>query len=81
MARVNCAHDGPEEWGRMIDHVRAAASDLDKDLRVSMDLGGPKVRTGPIEPGPRVEKIKPERDATGQVTERARSRVAGGLAP
>ncbi|MDN5698834.1 MAG: pyruvate kinase [Kocuria sp.] len=72
VARVNCAHDGPEEWGRMIDHVRAAASDLDKDLRVSMDLGGPKVRTGPIEPGPRVEKIKPERDATGQVTERAR---------
>ena len=38
VARVNCAHDGPEEWGRMIDHVRAAASNLDKDLRVSMDL-------------------------------------------
>ncbi|MFC3481443.1 pyruvate kinase [Kocuria carniphila] len=72
VARVNCAHDGPEEWARMIDHVRTAASDLGKDLRVSMDLGGPKVRTGPIEPGPRVEKIKPERDATGHVTERAR---------
>lgn len=72
VARVNCAHDGPGEWARMIDHVRTAASDLGKDLRVSMDLGGPKVRTGPIEPGPRVEKIKPERDATGHVTERAR---------
>ena len=72
VARVNCAHDGPEEWARMIDHVRTAASELDKDLRVSMDLGGPKVRTGPIEPGPRVEKIKPDRDATGQVTKRAR---------
>lgn len=72
VARVNCAHDGPEEWARMIDHVRTAASGLGKDLRVSMDLGGPKVRTGPIEPGPRVEKIKPERDATGHVTERAR---------
>lgn len=72
VARVNCAHDGPAEWARMIDHVRAAASELNKDVLVSMDLGGPKVRTGPIEPGPRVEKIKPERDATGHVTTRAR---------
>lgn len=72
VARVNCAHDGPEEWARMIEHVRAAASESDKDLRISMDLGGPKVRTGPIEPGPRVEKIKPTRDARGHITERAR---------
>lgn len=72
VARVNCAHDGPEEWARMIEHARAAASDLDNDLRISMDLAGPKVRTGPIEPGPRVSKIKPTRDQRGQVTDRAR---------
>ena len=72
VARVNCAHDGPEEWARMIEHACAAASELNRDLRISMDLAGPKVRTGPIEPGPRVEKIKPTRDKRGHVSERAR---------
>jgi pyruvate kinase len=34
---------------------------------VAMDLAGPKLRTGPIAPGPRVVKAKPRRSATGQV--------------
>lgn len=72
VARVNCAHDGPQQWQRMIGHVRAAASDLGRDVRISMDLGGPKVRTGAIEPGPRVVKLKPRRDASGHVTAPAR---------
>ena len=72
VARINCAHDGPEQWAAMIDHVRAAARKLDRDVRVAMDLAGPKLRTGPIEPGPRVEKIKPVRDATGRVVTPAR---------
>ena len=25
VARINCAHDGPAEWERMIGHIRAAA--------------------------------------------------------
>ena len=72
VARINCAHDGPQEWSSMIEHLRAAASDLGTDVRIAMDLAGPKVRTGPVEPGPRVEKIKPERDATGHVIRPAR---------
>lgn len=72
VARVNCAHDGPAQWSRMIENVRAAASEADRDVRIAMDLGGPKVRTGPIAPGPRVRKLKPHRDAAGHVTRPAR---------
>ena len=30
-----------------------------RKCRVLMDLAGPKLRTGPLEPGPAVVKIKP----------------------
>lgn len=63
IARVNCAHDGPAEWARMIQSVRA----LPGGVRVAMDLGGPKLRTGPLEPGPQVVKVRPERDDRGVV--------------
>jgi pyruvate kinase len=67
LARVNCAHDEPASWRRMLDHVRAAASAAGTEVRVAMDLAGPKLRTGPLEPGPQVVKVKPLRDATGKV--------------
>jgi pyruvate kinase len=72
VARINCAHDGPEQWAAMIGHVRAAGQALGCEVRVAMDLAGPKLRTGPIEPGPQVEKIKPTRDSGGRVTAPAR---------
>lgn len=72
VARINCAHDGPEQWAAMIAHVRAAERALGREVRVAMDLAGPKLRTGPIEPGPQVAKIRPVRDSTGRVTAPAR---------
>ncbi|MGK7221469.1 pyruvate kinase [Kocuria flava] len=72
VARVNCAHDGPAQWAAMIDHVRSAGRELGRDVRVAMDLAGPKLRTGPFEPGPQVERIKPVRDASGRVVAPAR---------
>ncbi|WP_231738335.1 pyruvate kinase [Kocuria rosea] len=72
VARINCAHDGPEQWAAMLEHVRAAEQALGREVRVAMDLAGPKLRTGPIEPGPQVEKIKPVRDSSGRVTTPAR---------
>ena len=36
-----------------------------------MDIAGPKLRTGAIEPGPAVVKIKPRRDMHGQMTKPA----------
>ena len=38
-----------------------------------MDLAGPKLRTGPIQPGPRVVKLRPRRDALGRVLAPARA--------
>ncbi|MFF0943765.1 pyruvate kinase [Kocuria sp. CPCC 205300] len=72
VARINCAHDGPEQWAAMVEHVRAAERAAGREVRVAMDLAGPKLRTGPIEPGPQVEKIKPARDSRGRVTDPAR---------
>jgi len=37
-----------------------------------MDVAGPKLRTGPIEPGPRVVKCRPKRDVYGHVVAPAR---------
>ena len=37
-----------------------------------MDLGGPKLRTGPLEAQPPVVRMKPVKDACGRVTARAR---------
>jgi pyruvate kinase len=66
--RINCAHDDAAAWGRMFEHLRRAEHATGRKCRVLMDLAGPKVRTGPLEPGPRVVKVKPTRDAFGRVT-------------
>jgi pyruvate kinase len=69
--RINCAHDNAAAWERMIHHLERAKRELKRDCRVAMDLAGPKLRTGPIEPGPTVVKIKPRRDDHGRVTKPA----------
>ena len=59
VARVNCAHDDVAAWEAMVHHVRVAAAASGREVRVLMDLGGPKLRTGPIRPGPAVVRVKP----------------------
>ncbi|UUW73474.1 pyruvate kinase [Pseudomonas oryzihabitans] len=76
-ARINCAHDEPVSWRRMIEHVRRASAELDRPCRVFMDLPGPKLRTGPIATGAAVQKVKPERDAQGRVRHPARIWLTG----
>ena len=49
--RINCAHDGVAEWERMIENLRRARRELGKKCRVLMDIGGPKLRTGPVDEG------------------------------
>ncbi|NKX55607.1 pyruvate kinase [Arthrobacter mobilis] len=71
IARINCAHDGPEQWAAMIANIRPAEAALRTRCLVAMDLGGPKLRTGPVEPGPQVLKVRPVRTATGAVVEPA----------
>ena len=66
--RINCAHDEPEAWLKMIQHLHQARETLGRPCAVLMDLAGPKLRTGEVEPGPAVLKIRPTRDAMGMVT-------------
>ena len=73
IARINCAHDDVQAWRAMAQHVREAAACAGTTCLVAMDLGGPKLRTGPLEPGPRVIKLRPQRDARGQVVDPARA--------
>ncbi len=80
-ARINCAHDDAEAWARMAENVGRAAREVGRPCRVVMDLAGPKIRTGPIEPGPRVVKVKPRRDALGRVTVPGRAWLTSPGAP
>jgi pyruvate kinase len=70
--RINCAHDNAEAWSGMIEHLRRAEQALHRSCRVLMDLAGPKLRTGPLEPGPAVIKFRPQRDSCGRVKQPAR---------
>ena len=48
--RINCAHDGPEQWLAMCENLRAAEQQTSRRARVLVDLPGPKLRTGPLGP-------------------------------
>ncbi|SCX10455.1 pyruvate kinase [Corynebacterium jeikeium] len=72
LARINCAHDGPEVWKRMIDNVRAAGNAAGRYIPISMDLAGPKIRTGRIAPGPAVVRVRVQRDDAGTVIQPCR---------
>ena len=75
-ARINCAHDDPEVWTKMIENINRSKKALKRNCKVMMDLGGPKLRTGSMEAGPRVIHIKPQRDSLGNVTKPAKIWIA-----
>ena len=70
--RINCAHDNPEPWLGMIRNLQKAREETGRNCRILMDVAGPKLRTGPIEPGPSVIKCRPKRDVYGRVVTPAR---------
>ncbi|MGP6175269.1 pyruvate kinase [Corynebacterium sp. A21] len=67
IARINCAHDGEQAWQAMIDHVHTAAHEAGREVRIAMDLAGPKVRTGEIAVGPAVGRARVTRTLAGEV--------------
>ena len=67
VARINCAHDGQDAWRRMIANVNAAAERVGRSIEVSMDLAGPKIRTGAVADGPKVGRARTTRDDAGTV--------------
>ena len=70
--RINCAYGDVHVWGKMIAHARRAALETGKSCRVLMDLAGPKLRTGPMKPGPPVIKWRPHRNLYGGIKTPAR---------
>jgi pyruvate kinase len=70
--RINCAHDTESDWASMISNLRRAEKELGRKCRILMDIAGPKLRTGPLKPGPRVVRIRPKRDSLGRVLKPAR---------
>ena len=57
--RINCAHDDAEVWARMVANLERAKKELGRECRVLMDLAGPKLRTGPIDPTTQIVRWKP----------------------
>jgi len=67
-ARINCAHDSPPVWQALIDAIRGAEARLaargepvGRSCHVSMDVAGPKIRTGPLGLEPQAHKLKTQR--------------------
>jgi pyruvate kinase len=56
----------------MIGNLRRAEHEVGTCCRILMDLAGPKLRTGPLEPGPQVIKWRPRRDGCGHIIRPAR---------
>ncbi len=79
--RINCAHDNEQLWSAMIEHLRSAEQATGRPCRIIMDLPGPKLRTGPVTPGPAVIKWRPRRDPYGHVVEPARIWLTGSHEP
>ncbi|MBF9251986.1 pyruvate kinase [Pontibacter sp. 172403-2] len=81
-ARINCAHDHPEVWLQMVQHVQRASRELNLPCKILMDLMGPKLRTGPLQPGPALLVIRPVQNELGQVTAPAKVWLApAGITP
>ncbi|MDH6269862.1 pyruvate kinase [Rhizobium sp. SG_E_25_P2] len=59
VARINCAHDGPDVWRAIADHVRAAAQSLGRDIPVLMDIAGPKIRVETVVSEKKAGKLAP----------------------
>ena len=65
--RINCAYDDVKVWAKMIQNAHRAVAETGRDCRVLMDLAGPKLRTGPMKPGPAVIKWRPRRNLYGGI--------------
>lgn len=68
-ARINCAHDDEVIWEKMVQNVRTASEKLNRNCKIAMDLGGPKIRTGQLKEGPKVMKYRPPKDIRGYISQ------------
>jgi pyruvate kinase len=66
IARINCAHDSESVWLGMIENVNRAKKETGRSCRILMDLAGPKIRTGDLQPSRGVVRIRPKRNSQGR---------------
>lgn len=45
VARINAAHDNEKTWKAMIDNIHQLTEELDKKVKILIDIAGPKIRT------------------------------------
>lgn len=65
--RINCAHEGPAEWQRIVDALASARRTTGRECRLLMDLAGPKIRTGTVAGARHIATWKPSRDDVGRI--------------
>ena len=79
-ARINCAHDAAETWGRMIGNVREASARRERPCKVLMDLAGPKCRILRVKAPPKTRLARGDRATLiDEIKERTRDPVAFSL--
>ena len=72
LMRINCAHDDAAAWRKMAANLRRAEQVVGRKCAIQADLGGPKLRTGSLEPVGHFVRIKPKRDPAGRLVAPAR---------
>ncbi len=71
-ARIDCGEDNAAVWQAMLENLRHAEARSGRRCRVLMDLGGHRIRTGPVQSAPAVRHIKVAKDPYGRVVGPAR---------
>jgi len=49
IARINLSHGDLEMWSKMVKIVQQVREEFNQDIKIYMDLSGPKIRTAPME--------------------------------
>ncbi|WP_445165667.1 pyruvate kinase [Mycolicibacterium sp. Dal123E01] len=81
IARIDCARDDATAWKAMAANVRSAAVTAGRTGTLVMTLAGPQLLTGPVEPGPPVVRLRPTRNAQGQVVAAGRGWLTSARRP
>lgn len=81
LLRINCAHDTPRAWEQMARNALEASRGGGERVRLLFDLAGPKLRTGPVLPGPPIVHWHVPRNERGLLNSPARIFLGPGPAP
>ncbi|MFN3939542.1 MAG: pyruvate kinase, partial [Chitinophagales bacterium] len=69
VARINCAHDNPDIWLKMIRNTKAMSKSTKRPCKIYIDLAGPKIRTCIAGKGRKKGRMKVQQDDTIYLTD------------